>query len=621
MYRYFTQGLRDSIPSGLPSRLADPDLKATGKPSFLKIGGGDNPRNDLLRDVRVYPSQDEVRTNVITDILARNSNDKNDVFTRPNNIAALRTASQELGIPLENIGLSIATNPFRLEGQVTNFKDARSLVGRVASTQAKQGNDFLYEKLKRQATFHNQSRSTGEIAVDGTEGIDSIMAAYEAIEPRVTASQSGNRPILIRADGLDPNIGIQSGSPQNIPPMDMEGMRGSNAYKPMEDIKRPRFLDMGTGIFTRSGDRITADQKALLDSGMADLEDRSFILRDAATAKLEQLDRPRRLATVEGAMGTGSPWQSDNAQYRPTSRLGLDVLGVEMAGKTFLKQKDKNETNIHLTPKVEMKNLWGTDIPIEDPNTKVLDFITERVAGEKKYVDLRLPIGRLDENLSNRVLQDPTLLQNYEPFKSNPNTYGVTKGKTPWREYYSDPFVYEDKGQDAQVNRLMRAIDEAPIQLENAITQLSRATDKRVQASERLKMLGQHQSVRMGLIPQGDGVVNLARSVRNDRRMAESEGFKAQYNIDQLRASNDLLGLNHMIKPKPFAKEVLQGYRSASQNFGGIKNQYTEDYPTNRPLDPVDYENAMVDMGYTPDRFTQDRDYDIATAFGFTGNY
>lgn len=673
MYRNFIQGYREAIPSGLPARLADPDLMAAGKPTFLRIGEGNEPRNELLRVIKQYPSKDEVRTKVLGQMFPPTDTDP--YFNRPDNIAAIRSASEELGIPLERTGLRIATNPFRLEGDVTDVNLLAQIINKAAGNLKRSGKPTVANALTRKAQFFAQPRSHSEIAVDGTEGVEAILEAYNKAEPRRTANSQGNRPILVQADGLDPNIGIPSGSPENIPPMDIEGMRGANRFvdvsqgaetarviqypniydrinkgaqpvvtptipyaadlptgqefilspKVSIETKRPRFIDMGYGIYTRSGEPINAEQKNLLDTGMADLEDRSFILSDPATARLEQLNRPKRIATIEGAMGTGSIWQNDNTQYRPSSRLGMEVLGTEMVGNTFLKGRDRLGSKLEFSPVVEVKNLWGTDIPIEDPNRKVVELVQTMIPGEKKYIETKLPINRLTDDLSNRVLSGEVDLRNYEPFKSNRNTYGATQGKTPWREYYSDPFVYEDKGLDSEVSRLVKAVNEAPAQLENALTQQALANRRAIEASNKLKFLGQNQSVRMGLLPQGEGVVNLAREVRKDRRMAEIDAAKANDRIAELKAAQELLGVEYMAKPKTFSPEVLQGYRMASQNKGAIKNQETFDYPSGTVLDPVDYENAMTDMGFAGSRDLwrgePDRDYDIASLFGFSGNY
>ena len=114
MYRNFIQGYREAIPSSRvaslitpeeitpaialgkstlfsnPARLADPDLMAAGKPTFLRIGEGNEPRNELLRVVKQYPSKDEVRAKVLGQMFP--PTDIDPYFSRPDNIAALRIA-------------------------------------------------------------------------------------------------------------------------------------------------------------------------------------------------------------------------------------------------------------------------------------------------------------------------------------------------------------------------------------------------------------------------------------------------------------------------------------------------------------------------------------------------
>lgn len=709
MYRYFHGSERNSIPAGLPSRLVDPMLRTIGEqPQFLRIGEGNHPRNELLRVVNQYPSKDEIRTKVLGDMFARDKT--NPYFNRPDNIAAIRSASEELGIPLERTGLRIATNPFRLEGDVADVNLLAQVTNKAAGNLKRSGKPTVANALTRKAQFFAQPRSYSEIAIDGSEGVEAILEAYNKAEPRKTANSQGNRPILVQADGLDPNIGIPTGSPENIPPMDIEGMKGANRYvdvsqgletarvieypniydrlnngaqpivtptipyspdipttigdsilspKVSIETKRPRFIDLGHGIYTRSGELINAEQKNLLDMGMADLEDRSFILQPQERAMASPLPVkyyfstddwaeskglpigsiignqepvralasrlpvnyygiPRDIPTslradygrtgrrgltptrdelpLTGEIGSVIGSQPNREQYRPTTRLGMQVIGLN--------------ADRALDPVViPSKDLWGTTVIPE------------------KRIELRAitPISRLTDDLSNRVLSGEVDLRNYEPFKSNRNTYGATQGRTPWREYYSDPFVYEDKGLDGEVSRLVKAVNEAPAQLENALTQQALANRRAIEASNKLKFLGQNQSVRMGLLPQGEGVVNLAREVRKDRRMAEIEAAKANDRIAELKAAQELLGVEYMVKPKAFSPEVLQGYRMASQNKGAIKNQETFDYPSGTVLDPVDYENAMTDMGFAGSRDLwrgePDRDYDIASLFGFSGNY
>jgi hypothetical protein len=622
MYRYFHGSDRNSIPSGLPSRLVDPTLRVIGEqPQFLRIGEGNHPRNELLRKVYQQPSKDVVRTKVLGELFP--PTETNPYFNRVDNIVALRKASEELGIPLERTGLRIATYPLRIEGDVADVNLLAKITNKAASNLNQAGQPVLANALTRKAKFFNQPTIYSELAVDGTEGVEAILEAYDKAEPRRTASSQGNRPILPQADGLNPNIGIPSGSPPNIPPDDIEGMRGANRYvdvsqgletarviqypniydrlnkgaqpivtptipyssdipttigdsilspKVSIETKRPRFIDLGHGIYTRQGERINAEQKALLDTGMADLEDRSFILRDPASV-------------------------NQTEQYRPTTRLGLQTLGlnVDIGSETVL---------------------------------PAVDFSGMTLFPEERVVNRTIqPINRLTDDLSNRVLSGEVDLQNYEPFKSNRNTYGARETKTPWREYYSDPFVYEDKGLDGEVNRLMRAINEAPAQLENALTQQALANQKTIAASEKLKMLGQHTSVRHGLLPQGEGVVNLAREVRKDRRMAEIEAAKASDTIAQLKAAQELMGVEYMVKPKLWGNEVLNDYAQAARTRGAMKDSgYDERLPATDSLN--EWRQAISAMGnqFADSRFdarylARDIDYDIATLFGFTGNY
>lgn len=628
MYRNFIQGYREAIPSGLPARLADPDLIAAGKPTFLRIGEGNEPRNELLRIVNQYPSKDEVRTKVLGEIFP--PTDKDPYFARPDNIAALRVASEELGIPIERTGLRIATYPFRLEGDVADVNLLAQITKRAAGNLQRQGSPVLANALSRKANFFNQPRSYRELAVDGSEGIDSIIAAYEKAEPRVTANSQGNRPILMQADGLDPNIGIPSGSPENIPPMDIEGMRGANRFvdvsqgaetarviqypniydrinkgaqpvvtptipyaadlptgqefilspKASIETKRPRFIDMGYGIYTRSGEPINAEQKNLLDMGMADLEDRSFILRDPASVNQAE-------------------------QYRPTTRLGLQTLGLnaDIGSETILPAVDFSGMTLF-------------------PEERIINRTTQ-------------PINRLTDDLSDRLLSGEVDLRNYEPFKSNRNTYGARDTKTPWREYYSDPFVYEDKGIDNEVNRLIKAVNEAPAQLENAYTQQASANRRASDIQNTINVVRrmgrgtptlQSDVFSLGVSPESIvKPTSLFNSLKKDRRMAEVEASKAADRIAELKAAQELMGVEYMAKPKVFSPEVLQGYRMASQNKGAIKNQETFDYPSGTVLDPVDYEKAMTDMGFVGSRDLwrdePEKDYDIASLFGFSGNY
>lgn len=690
MYRNFIQGYREAIPNGLPARLADPDLMAAGKPTFLRIGEGNEPRNELLRVVKQYPSKDEVRTKVLGEMFPPTDTDP--YFTRPDNIAAIRSASEELGIPLEKTGLRIATNPFRLEGDVIDVNLLAQITNKAAGDLKRSGKPTVANALTRKAQFFNQPRSYRELAVDGSEGIDSIIAAYEKAEPRVTANSQGNRPILMQADGLDPNIGIPSGSPENIPPMDVEGMKGANRYvdvsqgletarvieypniydrlnnsaqpvvtptipyavdiplgqefilspKVSIETKRPRFIDEGHGIYTRSGNPITQEQKNLLDMGMADLEDRSFILRDPedlvrqpARALASQLpanyygtprDIPTELRAEYGRTGRrgltptrdelpltreigsiiGS--QLNREQYRPTTRLGLQTLG--------LNADIGRET---ITPSVEIGDtLYPSNSTI---------------------VRRSIPINRLTDDLSNRVLSGEVDLRNYEPFSSNRNTYGATQEKTPWREYYSDPFVYEDKGQDNEVNRLVRAVNEAPAQLENAYTQQANANRRASDIQDTINVVR-----RMGRgtpTPQGDvfslGVnpelvvkpTSLFNSLKRDRRIAEIDASKAQDRIAELKAAQELLGIEYMAKPKMFSPEVMEGYRVASRDKSGIKDS---GYSERIAVAPVQTKPSRLSQSIAKwkdlekrrqmeDEFNNRRDYDIASAFGFTGNY
>lgn len=645
MYRYFHGSERNTIPNGLPSRLVDPMLRTIGdNPQFLKIGEGNEPRNELLRIVKQYPSKDEVRTKVLGDIYP--PTDDNPYLRRPDNIAAIKSASQELGIPLEKTGLRIATSPFRLEGDVADVNLLAQVTNKAAGNLKRSGKPTFGNALTRKADFFNQPRSYRELAVDGTEGIEAILEAYEKAEPRRTASSQGNRPILMQADGLDPNIGIPTGSPENIPPMDIEGMKGANRYvdvsqgletarviqypniydrlnngaqptvtatipysadiptaigdsilspKVSIETKRPRFIDEGTGIYTRQGELINAEQKNLLDTGMADLEDRSFILRDPSevnrqytTQKQYYLDRTRDVPVPV------------NEQYRPTTRLGLQTLGLNA---------DIGRQTV--TPSVEIGDtLYPSNSTIVRRST---------------------PINRLTDDLSDRVLSGDVDLRNYELFKSNANTYGARDTKVPWREYYSDPFVYEDKGLDGEVSRLVQAVNEAPAQLENAYTQQTLANRRALDIQDTINTVR-----RMGrgtTTPQSDvsnmsvdpelivKPTSLFKSLKNDRRMAEIDAAKASDTIAQLKAAQELMGVEYMVKPKSFSPDVLKGYRIASRDKGGIKNSYIQDYPSGSVLDPIDYENAMIDMGYTGSRSEPDRDYDIASLFGFTGNY
>lgn len=767
----------EDIPAGLPSRLVDPELMGAGKPTFLRIGEGNEPRNELLRVVKQYPSQDEVRTKVAKEALSLDYADKYNLLRDVNKRYALIKASQETGIPLEPMGLSVdpESSAWKIQGAFNatpeNVNNARTLLGRVASQGKARGDTFLYDALGKMQGYYSLPRETREIATQGHEGIDSIYSAYLKAEPPVTATSQGNRPILPQAGGLNPNIGIPSGSPENIPPMDIEGMRGANRFvdvsqgaqtarviqypgtserlgllaqqkglrlqgegiTSLEDLiradkargigvnpvvtptvpyaadiptgqefilspkvsietKRPRFIDTGAGIYTRSGERITPEQKDLLDTGMADLEDRSFTLRDPATAKLEQLNRPRRAATVEGAMGTDSIWQNNNAQYRPSSRLGMQVLGAEMVGNTFLKGRDKLSTVLELSPVVEIKNLWGTDIPIEDPARKSVELVKAYVPGEKKYIESRLPINRLTNDLSDRVLSGEVDLRNYEPFKSKntpqyyldqskdfvgpirvakDNTYGAREGETPWREYYSDPFMYEDKGQDKEVARLMNAVENAPRRLEEALSQQALANRRAFDIEQSIGYVPSLNRIAKGA-RKGSGdiaaspetimdwvetrkaIKPIVAPLQEERRIAEINAAKATDTIAQLKAAQELLGVEYMVKPKSFSPEVLQGYRQASLNKGGVKNAV--EIPVNsRFANEVDTELresklplAQAPISTTPriassrdavqmareanfreevrrlameDFYENTRDYDIASAFGFTGNY
>lgn len=749
MYRYFHGSDRNSIPSGLPSRLVDPTLRVIGEqPQFLRIGEGNHPKNELLRKVYQQPSKDVVRTKVLGELFP--PTETNPYFNRVDNIVALRKASEELGIPLENTGLRIATYPLRIEGDVTNVNLLAKITNKAASNLNQAGRPVLANALTRKAKFFNQPTSYSELAVDGTEGVEAILEAYDKAEPRRTASSQGNRPILPQADGLNPNIGIPDGSPPNIPPDDIEGMRGANRYvdvsqglptarvieypniydrlnkgaqpivtptipysadipttigdsilspKVSIETKRPRFIDLGHGIYTRQGELINAEQKNLLDMGMADLEDRSFILKDPedlvrqpARALASQLPtnyygaerdiptgvdaiirgfgrRNPKTGLLEGNVNAQGYLQTDlpanyygiprdiptslradygrtgrrgltptrdelpltreigsiigsqlnREQYRPTSRLGMEVIGLN--------------ADRALDPVViPSKELWGTTVIPE------------------KRIGLRVatPINRLTNDLSNRVLSGEVDLRNYEPFKSNNipqyyldqskefvgpirgvknNTYGARDTKTPWREYYSDPFVYEDKGLDGEVNRLMMAINEAPAQLENALTQQALANRRAIESTEKLRMLGSQVPVRHGLLPQGEGVVNLAREVRKDRRMAEIDAARATNTIAQLKAAQELMGVEYMVKPKLWGSEVLNDYAKAARTRGAMKDgSYSEDMPTTDSLN--EWRQAISAMGNksADSRFdarylSKDRDYDIATLFGFTGNY
>ena len=717
MYRNFIQGYREAIPSGLPARLADPDLIAAGKPTFLRIGEGNEPRNELLRVVKQYPSKDEVRTKVLGEIFPPTDTDP--YFARPDNIAAIRTASEQLGIPLERTGLRIATHPFRLEGNVADVNLLADITKQAAINLQKQGSPVLANALTRKAQFFNQPRSYRELAIDGSEGIDSIIAAYEKAEPRVTANSQGNRPILMQADGLDPNIGIPSGSPKNIPPMDIEGMRGANRFvdvsqgaetarviqypniydrinkgaqpvvtptipyaadlptgqefilspKVSIETKRPRFIDMGYGIYTRSGEPINAEQKNLLDMGMADLEDRSFILRDPASvnqlpirALASRLPEayysyPRDIPTegraakgqigtrgtnlsatvtredlpLTGEIGTAIGFRLNPNEQRQSKRLGLEILGIEKPNLSILTIPEKYKYVVEQG--TIPKELWGTVVEVPTDYQVLKRYVDK--PKEFKNIFTSDPVRRLATSTSDNILADPNYLKQFEPFKSNRNTYGAREGKTPWREYYSDPFVYEDKGIDNEVNRLIKAVNEAPAQLENAYTQQASANRRASDIQDTINVVR-----RMGrgtTTPQSDvfslGVspelivkpTSLFNSLKKDRRMAEVEASKAADRIAELKAAQELMGIEYMAKPKVFSPEVLQGYRMASQNKGAIKNQETFDYPSGTVLDPVDYEKAMTDMGFVGSRDLwrdePEKDYDIASLFGFSGNY
>lgn len=799
MYRNFLNTYRETIPAGLPSRLVDPMLRTIGEqPQFLKIGEGNNPRNELLRKVYQQPSKDVVRTKVLKNILAVNPTDKYDVFSKPNNAYALIRASEDLGIPLESIGFSVDpnSNAFRLKGSLytdsTAIDNARTLVGRVASTQAKAGNPYIYNQLQREQEFFAQPTSHSEIAVDGSEGVEAIYEAYKKAEPDVNGSSQGLRPILNQAGGLDANIGIRAGSPENIPPMDIEGMKGANRYvdvsqgletarviqypgtnerlgllaqqkglrlqgegvTSLEDLiradkangigvtpvvtatipyaadiptavgdsilspkvsietKRPRFIDLGTGIYTRSGEPINADQKNLLDMGMADLEDRSFILKDPidlarqpARALASRL--PTNYYGAERDIPTGVDavirgWGRKNEQGYLQTDLPLNYYGVPRVIPTakFAEGGMVTPTSYDLPLTDEIGSVIGSQINREQyrPTTRLglqtlglnadigRQTITPSVEiGDTLYpsntttVRRSIPITHLTDDLSNRVLAGDVDLRNYEPFRSvntpqyyldqskefvgpiravKDTTYGASKGKTPWREYYSDPFVYEDKGLDSEANKLMRAINEAPAQLESALSNQAVANRKAmeletaIQSFRRIAKGGKKADISMSpeMMVELAEVAPRIREWKTQRRGNEIMAAKAQDKIAELKAAQELLDAEYMVKPKRWGEDVLSGYRKASATIGGVRD--SNEVPTNdrfseEVLDKLvvskdpslvrhktarriakpngwDIKPNAVQMwreALQQEALDNRRDYDIASAFGFTGNY
>lgn len=760
MYRYFLNTYRNSIPTGLPARLVDPTLRTIGEqPQFLRIGEGDHPTNELLRKVYQQPSKDVVRTKVLGEIYPPTDTDP--YLRRPDNIAAIRTASEQLGIPLERTGLRIATNPFRLEGEVSDVNLLAQITNRAAGNLQRSGKPVLANALTRKAKFFSQPTSYSEIAVDGTEGVEAILEAYKKAEPRRTANSQGNRPILMQADGLDPNIGIPSGSPENIPWDNIEGMRGHNAYKPADELKRPRFIDLGTGIYTRSGERINAEQKNLLDMGLADLEDRSFILRDPASVNqvpvramasalppnyYSQRDRnipatpesipPTRmtrdinntpiyyselpanyygvkrdipdedrakytLQPVKGNWATGVTvidetkaltdeigsiigYRPTAEEYRKSKRLGFEVLGVGRQDTSTLNIPEK--VSYSLEDGVTTKNLWGTEVEIPTGRKAINTYVEP---SQTKEITVVTPVRRMSDSMSDRILADPNYLlhlkQNVEPFKSastpqyyldqskdfvgpirvaKNTTYGVTQGKTPWREYYSDPFVYEDKGLDGEVSRLVKAVNEAPAQLENALSDQALANRKVFDIEQKIAYVPSLNRIAKGskkgdqsITASPEAIIDwvearetirpIVAPLQKERRMAEVEAAKAQDRIAELRAAQELMGVEYMVKPKLWGEDVLSGYQQGSRTIGGIRdsnetpinNKFTEAIDdeikvsriASQPTMPIEMQRKAISVkpnavqawreAIQQEALDNRRDYDIASLFGFSGNY
>jgi hypothetical protein len=109
--------------------------------------------------------------------------------------------------------------------------------------------------------------------------------------------------------------------------------------------------------------------------------------------------------------------------------------------------------------------------------------------------------------------------------------------------------------------------------------------------------------------------------------MAEVEAAKAQDRIAELRAAQELMGVEYMVKPKLWGEDVLSGYASAARTRGAMKDgSYDELMPTTDSLSG--WRQAISAIGnesanrrFDAQYLSRDRDYDIASLFGFSGNY
>jgi hypothetical protein len=129
--------------------------------------------------------------------------------------------------------------------------------------------------------------------------------------------------------------------------------------------------------------------------------------------------------------------------------------------------------------------------------------------------------------------------------------------------------------------------------------------------------------------------------------MAEVEAAKAQDRIAELRAAQELMGVEYMVKPKLWGEDVLSGYQQGSRTIGGIRdsnetpinNKFTEAIDdeikvsriASQPTMPIEMQRKAISVkpnavqawreAIQQEALDNRRDYDIASLFGFSGNY
>ncbi len=151
---------------------------------------------------------------------------------------------------------------------------------------------------------------------------------------------------------------------------------------------------------------------------------------------------------------------------------------------------------------------------------------------------------------------------------------------------------------------------------------------------DKIARLRQHPSIYTGLNPRVEGAINLYDSIRKDRRIAEFESSQALDDLIKLKRLREELGVEVNVKPKTLSLEALEGYRIASEQKGGIKDPSVSSRvaQTNVPARPeglgypsqVQYPRdvrLLSDLDNSDLDYLDLIDYDIASKFGFAGNY